>query len=404
MKVSRAVTLLSMMPRHLTVEDTSYDEMVTLWDFLSTEHRMSITYTALRIQLAKELDVYVETLDEAIGENHLAEVLAWEASSKSFGTTIEEVVSLLRNVRSTITSDWIIPLCHILDYTESELVWRWALRHRWLRVRNLMGRWLRKTTGLDTTVPTMLDVAFGIVSSDGLKRVGSEMPSLRRWEGGEPELCWFISDLSTLVRVDPGIVRHRNGLIHHDYTPLAPDELDPCWSWVNPLGTDRWHSSTTPLPFSTPKEPLPATWAEAQPLLNQHARSGFLILHGGEYFIYTSGTASLNAVILSLRKNDRVGYVLSAGFLDGDEVVDAVEIETQTLSFAMQQGLRRRGVHPSIRHAVQPVETPLIVRLEYAWTPKEGWHFRIEEVLEEAGLSTDVDGIVDYMMLVGSDE
>ena len=401
MMFSRLCSIVSQMPHHLTVSKLTHTEALEVWAFLDTDQRIPYTEHMLRRQLCNEMNCFMEVFNASTKGTSLAEILTWEAGKSSSGFFTDELINLVRNA-ATQQGDWILDLCKSLTMEENELLWRWATRYRWRSVRYRMIKWLKILTELeDVDVPMMLNVVYGEIPIDAV-REEKRFTRLKRWETGTPEVFWFVTDCSKLSYLERGIARYRNGDIDVELTPQVPATLEPTWCWVNPNETGHWHASEVELTFSLYKEPLPAEWHEGQQLLNAYPKSGFLILDSGDYHLYTAGTASLNAQLMSISKIDKHRYRCTIGFRDGIDSADVLQIELRSLPFNLEQSLRRRGVNPNIKHVEHEVRDCLVLKVDYTWGTKEGWHFRINETKDNAGI-TEVDEIVDYIALVGED-
>lgn len=404
MKFQRLCALVSKMPRHLTTNDLTMEEALTVWRFLDAKERLPITARRVKIQLANECGCFVEQLD-AVGDNvHISKILTWESNDQSKGLNVDELMALVHNVPD---EDWLLDLCRSMSLIEAEMFWRWALDYRWSSVRNRMVKWLRKMlhmADISTHDPVILLQALYMKTK--VMSIEDMFVPLRPYTKdklgivGTSSEYWFVTDCSTLVQVYRGAVRDRGKNLMVDLMVDIPPEAPLTWCWLNPLQTNYIHSESIELPFSKYKEPLPTSWEESLQLLHNYPKGGFLIKEHDEYFLMTSGTVSLTGQLMYYKRvGDNIEFTL--GFRDGLDVVDVPDIIAMTqLPFEIEQQLRKQNINVTARQVSEPLSDNLTVKVEYTWSPRRNWHFIYTGLFTSYGLS-DVDEIVDYITLVG---
>jgi len=403
MKVQRAVVLISKMSK-LTLDDITKDEAYELWGFLDEEYKLPITKTRLKINLAKECGVFIEQLDAVANGASLAEILVMESSdSAGNNLTLKEVKSLFLSI--TGEEDWVIPFCHKMNITEAEFVWRWALNERWRSIRNRMRRWAKQFSKIyDDVVDTytMLDVIFGLSTKEQVSKPVSTFKRLRKWEGiSIPDNFWFITNCGTLLFIEENIVRNRNGEINREYTPQVGSAED-CWCWVNALGTTRLHTVNQEISFSSYKEPLDISWREANKILYDYPKGGYLILHEGEYYLYTKGTPALYVQALSVRMIKTMGYEFIIGVKDGlTDVIDVSKMRIRNLPFELENILKKYKIPIQNSHSSHDIPF-LVIQVAYSWRAEDGWGWRYMSTHEDLSIH-DVDDYTTYISLVGVD-
>lgn len=407
----RACELLSLMPKQLLVKEITKKECVELWDFIHTKNRLSISQHMLKIGLAKECGVMLERIMEVADDAPFVQVLTWECSDEPSTITLKEATEVLRNAH--LSSDWILPFCRSISVAEATMIWKWALDYCWYSYRNRLTKWLQRNSKLNAE--HSFDIHLSVIF-DGLS-VPQDAPTFQRlssWEGGTPDRWWFVTDCATLKYVGDGLVRNRNGSLNVKYTPLLNSNTE-CWMWENPTGTGYWHSTNTELPFSLYKEPMTHEWYESQVLLDSYSKGGFLIAHESNkssaykeskkptYYLLSKGTNVLYGQILTIRNLDKGGYEIVIGFSDAGEVVDTTTHRLETLPFVLDNALKRRGVHPNIRHAFHKVDDCLVAKFNHTWSPNDDWHLKFVDVEDDMGID-DVDDILDYFTIVGGED
>ena len=371
MKISRAVSCISAMPN---LTDISEDETRELWNFLNRPVRCPLTRQMARLRLATECDVYPNVLDATIGSNSIVTALIWESSdSESTGMTLEQVVAFFS------ADDFkLLSLCHALDSDEAEFVWRWAFSERWRSVVNRMKKWMDDSIQED----------LGEHRLKPWKETTTKIP--KEW--------WLVEDVSTIRLAMPGdqwIIRHRNGRIDDELTPLYQN-TDVIWSnpkWI-------WKNRNLGYPNLIHLEPpSDRSWPESVQLMQLHPR-GALLIRDGDYYLMTSGTTSLYGQILRVRKLNDTYYELEIGFLDGDTTVEVCTIVLPEMPFVLEGAFGRIGVRYNYGRSWHVVEASLVARVALLWNPDDEWHLRFDGVESEMGAS-DVSQLVDYQMLMG---
>jgi|TARA_R100000455_G_C6272669_1_gene129621 hypothetical protein len=404
MNFQRLCALVSKMPRHLTTNDLTMEEALTVWRFLDAKERLPMTARRVKIQLANECGCFVEQLD-AVGDNaHISKILTWESNDQSKGLNVDELMALAHNIPD---EDWLLDLCRSMSLIEAEMFWRWALNYRWSSVRNRMVRWLRKMlhmADISTHDPVILLQALYMKTE--VMSIEDMFVPLRPYTKnklgivGTSSEYWFVTDCSTLVQVYRGAVRDRGKNLMVDLMVDIPPEAPLTWCWLNPLQTNYIHSESIELPFSKYKEPLPTSWEESLQLLHNYPKGGFLIKEHGEYFLMSSGTVSLMGQLMYYKRvGDNIEFTL--GFRDGLDVVDVPDIIAMTqLPFEIEQQLRKQNINVTAKQVSEPLSDNLTVKVEFTWSPRRKWHFIYTGLFTSYGLS-DVDEIVDYISLVG---
>ena len=411
--LARASELLTRMPKQMLVKEVTRRECEVLWDFVHTDNRLSISQQMLKVGLAKECGVMLERIMEVADDSPFIDVLAWEAQEENSDYSLKQAMTVMRNAH--LSDDWILPFCQSISHMESAIIWRWALNYRWHSYRNRFIKWLTKHSGLGSEYG--LDLHLSVIY-DGLKVTESDLQfkRLEPWESGVPDNWWFVSDCGTLKYVGGGVVRNRNGTLNTKFTALLDSDAE-CWMWENPLGTGHFHTTKDKLPFSSYKNPMADqfVWHESQVLLDSYAKGGFLIAHESkyssaykeskkwDYYLLTKGTNVLYAQLLTVRNMDKGGYEFVIGFGDAGEVVDTTTHRMNTLPFALDNALKRRGVRANIRHTFHNIDDCLVAKFNYTWTPDMEWHLKFVDVEESMGLD-DVDDILDYMTIVGGED
>jgi hypothetical protein len=404
MNFQRLCALVSKMPRHLTTNDLTMEEALTVWRFLDAKERLPMTARRVKVQLANECGCFVEQLD-AVGDNaHISKILTWESNDQSKGLNVDELMALAHNIPD---EDWLLDLCRSMSLIEAEMFWRWALNYRWSSVRNRMVRWLRKMlhmADISTHDPVILLQALYMKTE--VMSIEDMFVPLRPYTKnklgivGTSSEYWFVTDCSTLVQVYRGAVRDRGKNLMVDLMVDIPPEAPLTWCWLNPLQTNYIHSESIELPFSKYKEPLPTSWEESLQLLHNYPKGGFLIKEHGEYFLMSSGTVSLMGQLMYYKRvGDNIEFTL--GFRDGLDVVDVPDIIAMTqLPFEIEQQLRKQNINVTAKQVSEPLSDNLTVKVEFTWSPRRKWHFIYTGLFTSYGLS-DVDEIVDYISLVG---
>lgn len=404
MLLQRATVLISKMP-NLKPNELTRDEAHELWAFLNSDKKLSISKLRLKVNLAAECGVFVEQLDAVANGATLAQVLTMESSdSKGKKVEISSIVNLLTTVDEN-SKDWVIPLCHSLNINEAELVWRWALKERWRSIRNRMARWCKHNSGLDEEdidVTTLIDIIYNEskieITSDSLK----DFNRLKVWKSSSPpQEFWFVGLCDTLVHLSSGIARERNGKLHGKFTPLL-DEIDSCWSWCNNKLTeveDRYHNIEQDISFSKYQKPLPISWGEVNTVLTEYPKGGFLILHDGEYYLYTNGTTRFIVQGLSHRNIKSTGHQITFGVKDIIDSIEVGTIELPILPFELEYALKKRMVNIYDTHSTTELND-LILVIKYSWLPEKGWTWVYEKVDEDLGIG-DVDQYTDYILTTG---
>ncbi len=405
MNFQRLCALVSKMPRHLTTNDLSMEEALTVWRFLDAKERLPMTARRVKIQLANECGCFVEQLD-AVGDNaHISKILTWESNDQSKGLNVDELMALVHNIPD---EEWLLDLCRSMSLIEAEMFWRWALEYRWSSVRYRMVKWLKMRLGMSDISNYNPEMLIQMVFTGiGRDKLAEEMfVPLRPYTNnklgivGTSSEYWFVTDCSTLIQVHRGAVRNRAKELVVDLMMDIPTDVPLTWCWLNPLQTNYIHSESIELPFSKYKEPLPTSWEESLQLLHNYPKGGFLIKEHGEYFLMSSGTVSLMGQLMYYKRvGDNIEFTL--GFRDGLDVVDVPDIIAMTqLPFEIEQQLRKQNINVTAKQVSEPLSDNLTVKVEYTWSPRRNWHFIYTGLFTSYGLS-DVDEIVDYISLVG---
>ena len=409
--LARASKLLLRMPKKLKVKEITRRECEELWNFADTNNRLSISQHMLKTGLANECGVMLERLLEVLDDSPFIEALLMEAGEEESDFTLKEAIEVMRNAH--LSKDWILPFCRSISEQEAYIIWRWALGYYWKVQRNHILKWLKLHSKLNGGYS--VDVHMSVIF-DGLEVTEDIKPfkRLEPWNEGVPDKWWFITDCGTLKYIGGGIVRNRNGTLNTKLTPLLNSDAE-CWMWEDALGTGYNHSANVSLPFSSYKNPMTENflWYESQVLLDSYAKGGFLIAHEKkeaykehkkyDFYLLTKGTNVLYAQVMTIRNLNKGGYELVIGFDDAGEVVDTTTHTIETLPFALDNALRRRGVNANIRHAFHPVEDCLVAKFNYTWTPNEEWHLKFVGVEDGMGID-DVDSILDYFAIVGGED
>ena len=402
MLLSRATIIVSKMPHRLSVDDLTVKEAHELWTFLSSEDRLSMTRQAVKVQLAKECGVFIEQMDAVANGATLTELLVWESSDSEGGTlTLSNITAMFRN--SILNDDWIIEFSHLMNSQESELAWRWALGERLTLLRNRMRKWaILNSTKSDTnlTTATLIDIAFGKINSEVIQDI-TTFKRLQRWVGDEPEAWWFVPNCATLIHLSSGVARNRRGEVDIEFNPLTGD-IEACWSWVNAVGNMRHHTANQILSYSKYEEPMSISWNESMVLLQKYPKSGFVILNEGEYYLLSSGSITLYANALTVRRIKNIGYEFTIGFKDGMDIVDTDTFRMKDMVYELESALKIRGITTHNSHTTFDIPDGLVLSLVYTWSPSEDWHLQYAGTHPNMGVS-DIDEIVDYYMLVGED-
>jgi hypothetical protein len=399
--LARLTDLLMQMPNKLTSKEISKKECKVIWDFLTTNNRLSISQHMLKIQLANECNVTVERLMEVAGDEPFVDVLTWESTDEPSEYTLNEAVELLRNAHDN--NNWVLEFSRNISADEGYIIWRWAVNYRWSYIRNRFKKWLMSQSNLSHEFS--LDIYLAVIY-DGLKieNKSSAFKKLQAWGGDDtPKKWWFITDCSTLNFIGDGLVRNRDGSLNPKYTPLLEDKSIECWMWENPLGTGCNHTVDVELPFSRYKEPMFHEWHESQVLLESYPKGGFLITHENNYYLYTNGTNILYGQLLSVRNLDKGGFEFVIGFNDAGEIVDVTTLRVDVIPFTVNNALKVRGVYANVRFMFQNIEDCLVAKFNYTWNPNNGWHLKLLDVENNMGIH-DIDDILDYIAITGGED
>jgi len=400
--LARVTEIISLMPNKILLKEITKKECFVIWDFLNTDDRLSVSQHMLKIEVAKELGVFVDQLDAISDGRPLCEVLTWESPDEHETIiTLKEATEVMRNAH--LNKDWIIPFCNMINTEQAELIWRWAVDYRWGSIKNRMVKWLQKHSGLnhEYSFEEHINVIYYNISPSQI--VTSTNTKLESWDNTiTPSKWWFITDCSKMMWLSNGVARNRNGTLNAKYMPLLNGK-EECWVWDNPTGTGMWHSKDEDVSFSKYKEAMTHEWHESQVLLQSYAKGGFLITDENKYYLLTNGTNTLYGQMLSVRNIGKGGYEYVIGFSDGGEIVDATTIVMETVPYNLDGALKRRGVHANIRHAFHNIEDCLVVKLNHTWSPTDGWHLCFVDTENEMGID-DIDDITDYYAIVGDDD
>ena len=427
--LARASDLLHRMPNKLLVKEITKRECEQLWEFTNSQDKLSISQQRLKTSMADECGVMLERLLEVLDDSPFVEAMVMEAGDEPSEYTLKEAVQLMRSAH--LNENWILPFCHSISKEEALVIWRWAINYYWAAYRNRFLKWLSLMSKLngDYSVDVHMSVIYdGLQISDDIK----PFKRLEPWEGGVPDMWWFVPDCGTLKYVGDGVVRNRNGTLNTELTPLVDSDAE-CWIWQNPLGTGYQHSTKDSLPFSSYKNPMADQfhWHESQVLLDSYAKGGFLVasrrpsvykelkksnLITGErksrvykehknydYYLLSKGSNILYGSVMTIRNLNKGGYEIVIGFSDAGEVVETTTHIMNELPFVLNNALKRRGVSANIRYAFHTVEDCLVGKFMYTWSPNEEWHLKFVDVEESKGES-DVDDILDYFAVVGGED
>ena len=77
--LARVTEIISLMPNKILLKEITKKECFAIWDFLNTDDRLSVSQHMLKIEVAKELGVFVDQLDVVSEGRPLCEVLTWES-------------------------------------------------------------------------------------------------------------------------------------------------------------------------------------------------------------------------------------------------------------------------------------------------------------------------------------
>ena len=393
MNFQRLCALVSKMPRHLTTNDLTMEEALTVWRFLDAKERLPMTARRVKIQLANECGCFVEQLD-AVGDNaHISKILTWysNAQRQNISASIRDIE---RHRSSNQSSSGMLCTNAISSSTFKPLLWSLDSH---VKIFDMLD--------ISNYNPEMLiQMVFTGIGRD---KLAEEMfVPLRPYTNnklgivGTSSEYWFVTDCSTLIQVHRGAVRNRAKELMVDLMMDIPTDVPLTWCWLNPLQTNYIHSESIELPFSKYKEPLPTSWEESLQLLHNYPKGGFLIKEYGEYFLMSSGTVSLMGQLMYYKRvGDNIEFTL--GFRDGLDVVDVPDIIAMTqLPFEIEQQLRKQNINVTAKQVSEPLSDNLTVKVEYTWSPRRNWHFIYTGLFTSYGLS-DVDEIVDYISLVG---
>ena len=404
MLISRAVVLISKMPK-LSLDEITKEEAYELWEFLDEEYKLPITKTRLKVKLADECGVFIEQLDAVANGASLAEVLVMESSdSKGNTLTINQIKHYFTSVNDE--EKWVISLCHFMNITEAEFVWRWALNERWRSIKYRMRKWAKNLSNIHDDIVdtyTMLDVIYGLISKEEVSKPTSKFKRLKSWDNPItlPHKFWFIPDCGTLIFIDKFMVRDRNGEVNREYTPQVHD-AEECWSWVDILKTTRLHSREQDLSFSKYQEPLDISWREASKILYDYPKGGFLIEHDDEYYLFTKGTPTLQVQALSVRMIKGIGYEFILGVKDGlTDIIDVDKMRIRNLPFELETMLKKQKIPVQNSHTTHDIPF-LVLEVAYSWRAEDGWGWRYMSTKDEASIH-DVDDYTTYISLVGVD-
>ena len=144
------------------------------------------------------------------------------------------------------------------------------------------------------------------------------------------------------------------------------------------------------------------SWAESMTVLQKYPKSGYIILHEGEYHLLTSGSITLYAQALTVRRIKNIGYEFTIGFKDGVDIIDTATFRMKEMVYDLESVLKMRGITVHNSHTTHDIPDGLVLSLVYTWSPSDDWHLRYAGTHRDMGIS-DVDEIVDYYMLVGED-
>ena len=404
MLISRAIVLISKMPK-LSLDEITKEEAYELWEFLDEEYKLPITKTRLKVKLADECGVFIEQLDAVANGASLAEVLVMESSdSKGNTLTINQIKHYFTSVNDE--EKWVISLCHFMNITEAEFVWRWALNERWRSIKYRMRKWAKNLSNIHDDIVdtyTMLDVIYGLISREEVSKPTSKFKRLKSWDNPTtlPHKFWFIPDCGTLIFIDKFMVRDRNGEVNREYTPQVYD-VEECWSWVDILKTTRLHSREQDLSFSKYQEPLDISWREASKILYDYPKGGFLIEHDDEYYLFTKGTPTLQVQALSVRMIKGIGYEFILGVKDGlTDIIDIDKMRIRNLPFELETMLKKQKIPVQNSHTTHDIPF-LVLEVAYSWRAEDGWGWRYMSTKDEASIH-DVDDYTTYISLVGVD-
>ena len=192
--LARVTEIISLMPNKILLKEITKKECFVIWDFLNTHDRLSVSQHMLKIEVAKELGVFVDQLDAVSDGRPLCEVLTWESPDEHETIiTLKEATEVMRNAH--LNKDWIIPFCNMINTEQAELIWRWAVDYRWGSIKNRMVKWLQKHSGLnhEYSFEEYINVIYYNISPSQI--VSSTNTKLESWDNTiNTSKWWFITD------------------------------------------------------------------------------------------------------------------------------------------------------------------------------------------------------------------
>ena len=416
MKVKRAVGCVSMMPKRLNQDALTRKEALALWAFIDAEDRLPISRRMMKVQIAKEIGVYIEQFDAVIGDVSIAQALVWESPLDNKNEiTLNQIVSLFNHIDD---ADWVLSLCSQLDVEEAEFIWRWALKERWLSIRNRMRKWVLNLLGASTSKLTTSRLIEILYDKDILEEVEELTIKLEPWiDAHEKDIdrWWFIPDATSLRMITPNqngwTIRKRTGEIDSMMTKenddsLITDDAESLWVWETEQGTKTWGfiegmESTPSKSYLHPSAPQTTEWEEATLKLKQYTRAAILIQSNGKYYLLTDGSVKFVAQALRLQKQKSGVYIMELGLLDGDEIVKVLDIpigEMQDIPFTLHTSFKKCNVN-MFGTGWRDIPTGLFISFSLIWNPTYGWYPKFKNVESEVG-TNDVSQLLDYKMMM----
>tara|TARA_R110002020_G_C16250813_1_gene769794 strand:+ start:179 stop:1405 length:1227 start_codon:yes stop_codon:yes gene_type:complete len=404
MKIKRAASLVSMMPNKLMIVTLSKEEALSLWYFMDAETRLPITKQMLRHHLAEECGVFAQQLNAVMRSSTIAETLVMESSeSKSTNITLQEARGLISNVTNS-SRDWLLPFCHTMDCEEAEFVWRWALKERWLSLKNRMRKWVLVQLGIEASAISTERLIHALYDGDDVEELISldTQCKLSKWSNvtlETPDKWWIVKNPHTLRILMPTklgyVARTRRGEIDAEVTDWAKDKTgdNVIWSWVD---------DDTLIRLDTTDKQSVYSWGDSVTLLQLYPHASILIEHGDRFHILSSGSVELFAQALRIRRVGDAHYELAIGFSDGDTIEETTSFVLHPLPFELTELLKRKQINYHYGRDWHDIPEGVVVACSLYWKAGEdsGWRLRYNELKSNKGRS-DIDQVLDYNVLVG---
>ena len=138
----------------------------------------------------------------------------------------------------------------------------------------------------------------------------------------------------------------------------------------------RHHTANQILSYSKYEEPMSISWNESMVLLQKYPKSGFVILNEGKYYLLSSGSITLYANALTVRRIKNIGYEFTIGFKDGMDIVDTDTFRMKDMVYELESALKIRGITTHNSHTTFDIPDGLVLSLVYTWSPSEDWHLQ----------------------------